>query len=55
MILENDYVNIGSDNESLMGIEYDNDEMLMYTNKSERRRESIIVKELQGVDFPLMA
>ena len=31
MMLENDYVNMGSDNESLMGIEYDNDEMLMYS------------------------
>ena len=54
MILENDYVNIGSDNESVMGIEYDNDEMLMYSNKLERKfKESIIVGGLQGVDFSL--
>ena len=29
MVLENDYVNIDSDNEILRGVEYDNDGMLV--------------------------
>ena len=44
-------MNIGSDNEILMGIEYDNDGMLVCNELERNWRESIIVKGLQGVNF----
>ena len=51
MVLENNGVNIGSNNEILMGVKCDN-EMLVYINKSERKwRKSIQVEELLGVNF----
>ena len=53
MILENDYVDIDSDNEILQGVEYDNDGMLVCDELKRNWRESIIVKELQGVNFSL--
>ena len=53
MILENDYVNRGSDKEILWGIESDNNEMFVCDELDRKWRESIIVKELQGVDSSL--
>ena len=52
MILENDYVNRGSDNEILWGIEYDNNGMIVCFEGLKRVcKESTIVKELQGVMY----
>ena len=51
MVLENNGENIGSDNEILMGIEYDNDGMLVCDELERKWRESIIVKGLQRVNF----
>ena len=54
MMLENDCVNRSSNNEVLWGIEYNNDGMIVCVKGWKRVcRESIIVKDLQGVDFSL--
>ena len=54
MILENDYVNRGSGNEVVWGLEYNNNGMIVCFEGLKRvRKESIIVKELQGVDSSL--
>ena len=51
MVLENNGENIGSDNEILMGVEYDNDGMLVCEGLERKWGENILVKGLQGVIF----